>query len=215
MSDAPPVQPPRRKPAGRFHHGDLAQALRATAAEILDAEGPGALTLRRVADAVGVTEPAVYRHYASKDALLGAVVADGYEGLLAACFRAADPADAPLAAAASALGAYVRFAAAHPHWFRLWSSRWWYEGQAAQQQGHDLPQRRASVAPLQGLLAAGLASDAPIDDVFRLLWGLAQGLSTLVVERAFQLVDTDEARLAAADDALRLALDALRARHPR
>jgi AcrR family transcriptional regulator len=46
------------------------------AAAIAAKEGLGKLTIRNVASAVGVTEPAVYRHFAHKRALLEAILTD-------------------------------------------------------------------------------------------------------------------------------------------
>ncbi|WP_169978820.1 MULTISPECIES: TetR/AcrR family transcriptional regulator [unclassified Microbispora] len=53
--------------------GDTAARIAATAREILVAEGAEAVTMRRVAEAVGVTPMAIYRHFPGRDALLGAV----------------------------------------------------------------------------------------------------------------------------------------------
>lgn len=54
----------------------------ATAArELLDAEGVEAVTMRRVAAAVGITAMAVYRHYKDRDSLLNALADEGFEEL--------------------------------------------------------------------------------------------------------------------------------------
>ena len=54
----------------------------ATAArELLDTEGVEAVTMRRVAAAVGITAMAVYRHYADRDALLNALADEGFTEL--------------------------------------------------------------------------------------------------------------------------------------
>jgi AcrR family transcriptional regulator len=53
--------------------GGTAARLVAAAREILVAEGSGAVTMRRVAAAVGVTPMATYRHFANREALLEAV----------------------------------------------------------------------------------------------------------------------------------------------
>ena len=54
----------------------------ATAArELLDTEGVEAVTMRRVASAVGITAMAVYRHYADRDALLNALADEGFTEL--------------------------------------------------------------------------------------------------------------------------------------
>jgi AcrR family transcriptional regulator len=53
------------------------------ARSLLDAEGVDAVTMRRVAAAVGVTAMAVYRHYADRDALLNALADAGFSELTA------------------------------------------------------------------------------------------------------------------------------------
>src|SRR4051812_36158720 len=47
-----------------------AQNVAAAAKEILIADGAAAVTMRRVAQAVGVTPMTIYRHFANRDALL-------------------------------------------------------------------------------------------------------------------------------------------------
>ena len=89
----------------RYHHGNLrAELLRAAVAEI-DAVGPAAMSLRRVAARAGVTHPAAAHHFGDKTGLLTAVAVQGHRGLAAA-----------LAAPGDLLGmgvAYLRFA--HDH----------------------------------------------------------------------------------------------------
>jgi AcrR family transcriptional regulator len=48
---------------------------------ILDKEGAEAVTMRRVARAVGLTPMAIYRHYRDRDALLNAVADEGFREL--------------------------------------------------------------------------------------------------------------------------------------
>ena len=50
----------------------------AAARDLFDAEGLGGLSMRRIADAVGITPMAIYRHYADKDALIDALMLDGF-----------------------------------------------------------------------------------------------------------------------------------------
>src|SRR5689334_6979420 len=81
VSQAVKRRRPRRKPAHRFHHGDLREAL-LTAGEIaMEREGHASITLGRLAAAAGVTQPAVYRHFASKEELLAALGARGYASM--------------------------------------------------------------------------------------------------------------------------------------
>ncbi|MFI2031114.1 TetR/AcrR family transcriptional regulator [Streptomyces buecherae] len=57
------------------------RALLDAAAELLDLGGPEAVTLREVGARAGVSRGAPYRHFAGKDSLLTAVVAESWERL--------------------------------------------------------------------------------------------------------------------------------------
>lgn len=46
--------------------------------QILDREGPEAVTMRRIAKAVRITPMAIYRHYPDRDALLNALADQGF-----------------------------------------------------------------------------------------------------------------------------------------
>src|SRR6266404_240890 len=50
---------------------------------LLDKEGSEAVTMRRVAKAVGITPMAIYRHYRDRAALLNALADEGFEELAA------------------------------------------------------------------------------------------------------------------------------------
>lgn len=53
------------------------------ARRLLDAEGADAVTMRRVAKAVGITPMALYRHYKDREGLLNALADEGFEELAA------------------------------------------------------------------------------------------------------------------------------------
>ena len=55
----------------------------AAARRLLDREGAEAVTMRRVAEAVGVTPMAIYRHYRDRASLLNALADEGFEELAA------------------------------------------------------------------------------------------------------------------------------------
>jgi AcrR family transcriptional regulator len=57
------------------------ERIAAAARKLLDAEGTDAVTMRRVAAAVGITAMAVYRHYADRDGLLNALADEGFAEL--------------------------------------------------------------------------------------------------------------------------------------
>jgi AcrR family transcriptional regulator len=100
----------------RYHHGDLRPALIAAAIALVEESGVGAVSLRETARRVGVSAPAIYRHFANKDSLLAAVAAEGFRDLGVALAAASRSERDPL----SAMGmAYVRFALSRRGVFRL------------------------------------------------------------------------------------------------
>lgn len=95
---------------------DVARAL-------LDAEGPEAVTMRRIAEVLGIRAPSLYKHVPDKAALETLVVARGFEEL-AEALEAASAAAPSRAAALTALGdAYRLFGVAHPDLYRLMNYR--------------------------------------------------------------------------------------------
>lgn len=102
-----------------YHHGDLRAALIAAGIEGLDEGGGLGLSLREMARRVGVTPTAAYRHFKSKDALLGAIAAEGFVEL-ARAFEAAEGRATQAPEKLIRLGeSYVAFARAKPSLFRL------------------------------------------------------------------------------------------------
>jgi AcrR family transcriptional regulator len=57
------------------------------ARRLLDKQGAEAVTMRRVADAAGITAMAIYRHFPDRSALLNAVADQGFEELAAQLAR--------------------------------------------------------------------------------------------------------------------------------
>ncbi len=95
--------------------------IRQRARELLVAEGPSGVTLRPIARAIGLTAPALYRYYASREDLLLDLIADLYDELSSSMERARDEVDA-----ADMTGRFVavtrtfrEWARAHPREFQL------------------------------------------------------------------------------------------------
>ena len=86
MSAAPAAPRPARKRPGRYHHGSLREALIQAAVRVIERDGIDALTLRSVSSMLGVSQTAMYRHFADKDSLLAAVGAEGFATLYPVVF---------------------------------------------------------------------------------------------------------------------------------
>jgi AcrR family transcriptional regulator len=93
--------------------------LAAAAARLLDQGGQEAVTMRALAEAVGVSHNAPYRHFRDRSSLLAGVAFHDFE-LLSKAFRSA-AADATEGAAAlrRAIGAFIAYGRKHPARYRL------------------------------------------------------------------------------------------------
>jgi len=90
------------------------------ALELLEQEGPEALSMRRLADRLGIRAPSIYEHLADKQALEAALISVGFEESAELFASAVRESDDPLAALAVA---YRKFARRHPHLYRLMTER--------------------------------------------------------------------------------------------
>jgi AcrR family transcriptional regulator len=100
-----------------YHHGDLRAALLKVAAAEIERVGYESLSLRELAEKLGVSRAAPYRHFADRRALLAAVAAEGFDELTAIHRKAAGK--TPLARLVAAGRGYLAFAADQPQMFRL------------------------------------------------------------------------------------------------
>jgi len=163
-----------RKRARDFHHGDLrAAAIEMTHREV-EKHGHHDISLERIAAKLGVTRPALYRHFADKTALLAEVAHLGWVRFEAALTEAFIRQDTTWAALRVLGTIYIEFCRDNPSWFRL-------------QFSHPVPHPDFSRAPARyaPLMLDALKRELPpgeAEAAYRGLWGMAHGLSALVVE---------------------------------
>ena len=100
---------------------DLRSELLRTSRELLDESGPSALSMREVARRTGCTHQAPYHYFANREAILAALVCEGFDELadrLAVAHEGLGDADLHAVLVASG-NAYVEFALRHPGVFRV------------------------------------------------------------------------------------------------
>jgi AcrR family transcriptional regulator len=90
----------------------------AAARDLLDTDGVDAVTMRRVAAAVGITAMAVYRHYADRDGLLNALANEGFVELASRLSNARSNGDV-MTRMQKLLDVNLDFALARPKLFEL------------------------------------------------------------------------------------------------
>ena len=101
-----------------YHHGNLREALIATALELIAEKGPAGFTFAEAARAAGVSPAAPYRHFRDRDALLADVAQRGFEQLaddLEAAWSKGEP--DPFVAFESTGRAYLAFARREPAYY--------------------------------------------------------------------------------------------------
>jgi AcrR family transcriptional regulator len=106
------IAKPRR---ATYRHGNLKSEALKAATRLVATGGHERLSLREVADAVGVAHRSLYNHFADREALLDGVATDAYTRLAAILVRAKTPDDYT--------AKYVRFALANRALYALMTSR--------------------------------------------------------------------------------------------
>lgn len=183
---------------GRYHHGDLRNALLETSLALVAEQGVERFSLREAARAVGVSPAAAYRHFEDKDALLDALAHDAFGRLAQAMERAIARAPGepgtPARAAAVFLAvgsAYVEFAVQHPSHFRVMFGPWCAHedlgpyGQFEVPTGRD--PYRILVDTLDALVAAGVIEARMRAGAEIAAWSAVHGLSALIVAGSLKL----------------------------
>jgi AcrR family transcriptional regulator len=146
-----------------------AREIVAVARELLDEQGYEALSMRNLAERLGIRAPSIYKHFPSKDALEAALISIGL-GEQASLFDAAlESSDEPLDAMA---GAYRAFARRHPHLYRLMTDR---------------PLDRSLIAPgaEESAVAPVVRAAGGDRDLARATWAFAHGMTILELNGRF------------------------------
>ena len=98
-----------------YRHGAVRREAVAAARALVAAEGHGALSMRRVADTVGVAHRSLYNHFEDREALLDAVAETAFADFAQVLKVALTPEDY--------VRAYLTYSLAHPHLRALMASR--------------------------------------------------------------------------------------------
>jgi AcrR family transcriptional regulator len=162
-----------------YHHGDLRAALIEAAAAAVEQGGAGTVSLRALAQALGVSTAAPYRHFADRGALLDAVAARGFEDLKVAYDRAVTEAPDAAAALRGTARAYLALAFRKPGLFRLMFASDLVDDGASPAL---LMAARAAWETLRGAMTAAYPEASPAELARRTLigWSTLHGFVTLL-----------------------------------
>jgi AcrR family transcriptional regulator len=90
------------------------------ARQLLEREGPAALSMRRLGDQIGIRASSIYEHLRDKEALEAALISWGFEEWAELFAQAVQGSTDPIA---SLTAAYRDFARHHPNLYRLMTER--------------------------------------------------------------------------------------------
>ena len=140
-----------------------AREIVAAARELLEAEGPEGLSMRRVAERVGIRAPSIYKHLPDKQALEAALISAGFEEWAE---MAAGPTPEELGRA------YRAYALAHPHMYRLMTER-------------QLDRERLTPGVEERAARLFVEAVGGDEDAARAVWAFAHGMTILELNGRF------------------------------
>ncbi len=136
---------------------------------LLEHDGIEALSMRRVAQSLGIRAPSIYKHLPDKDALEAAIISAAFEEQAAIFEAAIEDSDDPLTAIARAYRAYAR---EHPHLYRLMTER------ALNRELLDPGSEQRAARPIYQATGGNL-------DIARAAWAFAHGMTILELNDRF------------------------------
>ena len=162
----------------RYHHGDLPNALRAAAADLIAERGLGDFSLREVARRAGVSHAAPAHHFGDSTGLLTSLAKEGFTYLGDSLDAARAGIDDPVERLVAVGRAYVRVATEHPGHCQVMLRTDVVDVEDPELQ---LAGRRAYSILEDSVRAVADASNPDLDviDAANLCWAMTQGLIEL------------------------------------
>ena len=185
---------PPTESRSRYHHGALREELITACLALIESEGIGAVSLRRVAREAGVSPGAPYHHFPDRASLLNTITARGYQLLLSDVRQAVDATGSPIQALGALIETYVRFARTNTAYVRLM-----YRPELSES-GKD-PATEALAAEGVQLLTetvvacqrAGAAPPGDSGPLVMMIWSIAAGLAMLSIDGPLDQLTTARA----------------------
>jgi AcrR family transcriptional regulator len=168
-----------------YHHGNLREALIATALQLIAERGPAGFAFAEVARAAGVSPAAPYRHFRDRNALIAEIARQGFERFAAELDAAwADGRPDPVTAIENCGKAYLGFARREPAAYAaMFETGFPLETDAALLQASE---RAFGVLRRAAEVACGAAPRdrrPPALMVALHIWAMAHGVASLFVGR--------------------------------
>lgn len=182
-----------------YHHGALREELITACVALIEQEGIGSVSLRRVAREAGVSPGAPYHHFLDRSALLAAISVRGHQLLEEELRKTRSEAPTAARALGAVVKRYVQFAREHPAYLQLmlrpelWQPEQHPEAHTAGEGSIQLLTEIVVDCQREGTAPAGDPAS-----LVAMVWALAIGIVTLWLDgplegRCVQLGTTPEA----------------------
>ena len=170
-----------------YHHGDLRKSLLTAATQMINESGVEAVSMRKLADIVGVSRTALYHHFAGKQALLCALAETGFNQQrqhLQAVLKQSEELSPRLLIKAY-IAAYIDFAVANPAYYGLMFGQDIWKTAGANDQLTDTAKRafKNYVDTIAAWQNKGIVSNKYEALRFaQVSWGTLHGISRLMID---------------------------------
>jgi AcrR family transcriptional regulator len=173
--------------------------------DLIQQQGLSALSMREVARRAGVSHKAPYHYLQDREAILAAIAEQGFRMLRDAVGAVANAGDggAPQGKIVAVGKAYVRFALAHPAYFRV-MFRPELVNPDRQPQVLEEGERACAICYeiVRDAVLAGLPAEPSVDALFLLSWSIGHGFACLALDGPLDRIMPGVDREAQLDDLL-------------
>jgi AcrR family transcriptional regulator len=164
---------------------DVRETIRSCACALYLEDGFEGFSMRKLARAVGVTAPAIYRHYESKEALLLDVVSEATRQLVQYLYRAL-AGSTPEERFRIAGAAYLDFALEHPRYFQIVAA--FCDLMGLDEVPEEVARQTAMVQQfwhdrVRECVQTGILREGDPEEIGLTLWAQAYGLISLYMKR--------------------------------
>ena len=167
------------------------------ACDLLVTGGLDGLSMRKLATQLGVTAPALYRHYESKETVLVDVVGEAFKVFAQYLYRAVEG-RTPIERFKLTGRSYLAFALEHPQYYSLLHAAHEIMGRDAlphEATDHACAVGQFMVDRVREAMECGMLKPGPPETVARTIWAHAHGLVSIYHRGLFRIDEAEFHRL--------------------
>ena len=182
--------PAQNRKRQNYHRGNVREDLVRLGSEILESEGPGAITLRRLTREIGVNPTNFYNHFPNMEYLYAAIKVEGFQELLVRQKKVTKNETNKLEAVRTLCHEFLFFAIEHPNLYRMMFD-YYHDYQTHQQLKIVTDATMACMVEI--LYGTDIFDGSESLDFFQThpmsvaSWSMMHGLSHILIERQITL----------------------------